>query len=81
MSNNIKIVLNSAGINGLLHSQEIKAQLLELGNAAAGRAGDNFAAEAFEMPTRSVVRVSPVNRAGALQNSEENTLLKALYGG
>lgn len=81
MSNNIKIVLNSAGINELLHSPEIKAQLLELGNAAAGRAGENFGAFPFEMPTRSVVRVSPINRAGALQNSEENTLLKALYGG
>ena len=77
----VKIELNSAGINELLHSPEIKAALLECGNAAAGRAGDNFAAEAFEMPTRSVVRVSPINRAGALQNSEENTLLKALYGG
>ena len=77
----VKIVLNSPGINALLHSGEIKAALMEVGSAAANRAGENFAAEAFEMPTRSVVRVSPINKQGAIENSNENTLLKALYGG
>ena len=76
----VKIVLNSAGINQLLHSDEMKAILAEVGGAVADRAGENFAAEAFEMPTRSVVRVSPINKQGAIENSNENRLLKALGG-
>lgn len=75
------IELNSAGINELLHSAELTAQLEQLGNAAADRAGENFAAEVLNMPTRSVVRVSAINKDGIIENSRDNTLLKALYGG
>ena len=77
----VKIELNSAGIQELLHSEEMKGILLETGNAVAARCGENFGAEAFDMPTRSVVRVSPINRAGAIENSDSNTLLKATFGG
>ena len=76
----VHIELNSAGINALLHSEEINGYLAEVGNAVADRAGENFGAFPFEMPTRSVVRVSPINKQGAIENSDENTLLKALGG-
>ena len=77
----VKIELNSPGINALLHSEEIKAALMEVGSAVVGRCGDDFGAELFDMPTRSVVRVSPTTKQGAIENSSENTLLKALHGG
>lgn len=76
----VKIVLNSPGINALLHSEEMRGLLMQVGNSVADRAGENFAAEAFDMPTRSVVRVSPINKQGAIENSKDNVLLKALGG-
>ena len=81
MSKNLEIVLNSAGINELLHSEEISAQLMSIGQETEARAGDNFAATISQMPTRTVCRVAAINKDGVLENSRDNTLLKALWGG
>lgn len=77
----VKITMNRAGLRELLHSPEIRAALQETGEAVQGRAGDNFGVFPFNMPTRSVVRVSAVNMAGQIENSDNNVLLKALHGG
>ena len=76
----VKIELNSAGINELLHSPEIRAALIEAGDKVATRAGTDYEAVSFEMPSRSVVRVSPATRKAAIDNSDNNTLLRALGG-
>lgn len=78
---NVKIELNSAGVRELLHSPEIQAALVEQGNGTQARAGDNFGVELVDTPTRSVCRVSAINRQGAIENSNDNVLLSALFGG
>lgn len=81
MSKSVEIELNSAGIEELLHSAEIQAALMDVGQQVQGRAGDNFDAELVDMPTRSIVRVSAINKQGMKENSDDNVLLKALHGG
>lgn len=78
---NVKVELNSAGIRELLHSPGIQSALMQVGQTVQGRAGANFGAAAVDMPTRSIVRVSAINREGMKENSDDNVLVKSLYGG
>ena len=77
----VKVVLNSAGVRNLLHSEGIKSDLVRQASAAQSRAGEHYGYFPFEMETRSVVRLSPIDKEGAIDNSENNTLLKAVFGG
>ena len=61
MSKNVVIVLNSAGINQLLHSDEITQELMNASQAVQGRAGDDFEVVPVSMPTRNIVRVQSAN--------------------
>ncbi len=79
MSKKVKIELNSAGIKALLHSPGINSALMEAGNNVKSRAGVNFGAKLINMPSRSIVRVSAVNREGMKENADDNVLLKALH--
>ena len=81
MSEKIKIVLNRGGINELLHSAGIESALMSAAEKVQGRAGANFGAFAVKMPSRSIVRVSAVNREGMKENSDNNVLVKSLFGG
>lgn len=74
-------MLNRSGINELLHSAGIEAALMSAAKKVQGRAGENFGAFAVRMPSRSIVRVSAINRAGMKENSDDNVLIKSLYGG
>ena len=75
----VKVVLNSEGIKELLHSPGIKAALLAAGQAVQGRAGANFCTTAVDMPSRSIVRVSAINKDGVKENLDDNVLLKSLH--
>ena len=75
----VRIKLNSSGIRELLHSPEITSTLVEIGQGVAGRAGANFGVKSFSMPTRSVVRVSAINKKGVKENLDSNVLLKSLH--
>lgn len=77
----VKIVMNRDGMNELLHSAEIESALMGAANKVQGRAGSNFGAFAVKMPSRSIVRVSALNRDGMKENSDNNVLVKSLYGG
>ena len=81
MSKNVVIVLNSAGINQLLHSDEITQELMNASQAVQGRAGDDFEVVPVSMPTRNIVRVQSANARGEQRNRDENTLLKSTFGG
>ena len=81
MSSNVQIVLNSHGIDALLHSAEITAALLEAAQAVQDRAGDDFELVPMAMPTRNIVRVQSANGRGEQRNRDDNTLLKSLHGG
>ena len=77
----VKIVLNSAGINQLLHSDEMTQELMNASQAVQGRAGDDFEVVPVSMPTRNIVRVQSANARGEQRNRDENTLLKSTFGG
>ncbi len=81
MSKNVVIVLNSAGINQLLHSDEITQELMNASQAGQGRAGDDVEVVPVSMPTRNSVRVQSANARGEQRNRDENTLLKSTFGG
>ena len=79
--NKVRIEMNRAGMNELLHSAEIESAIMNAAKKVQSRAGSNFGAVAVKMPTRSIVRVSALNRDGMKENSDNNVLLKSLYGG
>jgi hypothetical protein len=79
LSDKVKIVLNSNGIRELLHSGGIESALMQAGNKVQAKAGANFGVTAFTMPSRSVVRVSAINKDGIKENVDNNVLLKALH--
>ena len=81
MSKSVEIVLNSPGIDALLHSQEITAELMRAAQLVQGNAGEDFEAVPISMPTRNIVRVQSANERGEQRNRDENTLLKSLHGG
>lgn len=74
----IKFKLNLAGLNELMKSDEMKAALLEAGNAVAGAAGDDYAAEVHTASFVAISNVYPDSKRAAHENFKENTLLKAL---
>ena len=77
----VRIEMNRAGMNELLHSAEIESAIMNAAKKVQSRAGADFGAFAVKMPSRSIVRVSALNRAGMKENSDNNILLKSLYGG
>ena len=79
MSKKVKVVLNSAGIREMLHSPGIESALVQAAKNVQGRAGANFGVKSFSMPSRSVVRVSAINKDGMKENVDNNVLLKALH--
>ena len=81
MSKSVEIVLNSPGIDALLHSQEITAELMRAAQLVQGNAGEDFEAVPIFMPTRNIVRVQSANERGEQRNRDENPLLKSLHGG
>lgn len=81
MSKKVEIEMNRSGMNELLHSAEIEAALASAANKVQSRAGSNFGVTPVRMPSRSIVRVSAINRAGVKENLDGNVLLKSLHGG
>lgn len=79
MSKKVKVELISPGIRELLHSSGIESALVEAGRNVQGRAGANFGIKLFSMPSRSVVRVSAINKDGIKENVDNNVLLKSLH--
>ena len=77
----VRIVMNRAGMNKLLHSAGIESALMSAAKKVQGRAGANFGTISVRMPSRSIVRVGAINRDGMKENSDNNVLVKSLYGG
>lgn len=77
----VEIELNSAGIRDLLKSEGIRTELKAQGDKVVGRCGDGYTDSVFDMPSRSVCRVSAASKAAKIDNADNNTLLTALFGG
>lgn len=74
----LKFELNLAGLNELMKSDEMKSALLEAGQAVAGAAGAEYAAEVHTASFVAISNVYPNSKEAAHENYKENTLLKAV---
>ena len=76
-----KFELNSAGVVELLKSAEMKEVLKEYGGKISSSAGNGYAYEEVMSGDRAKVFVGAETPEAQKDNSENNTLLKAIGGG
>ena len=75
-----KLKLNRAGVRQLLNSPEISAEIERLAAQTAQRAGAGYEAAApHKTGQRVAVNVYPATREAALDNLDNDTLLKVVY--
>ena len=75
---NVKIKLNSAGVRKLLRSNEMKNGLSKIAFSAQSRLGDGYEATYYTEKTRAVAEVTAVSPKAIRENSDTNSILKAL---
>ena len=78
MSKSVEIELNSAGIRALLRSAEMGNYIGSLASGIAGRAGAGYSSDTKLMPGRVIASAFTDSPQAAKDNSEHNTLLRAL---
>ena len=76
----VEIELNSAGVQELL--KEVGGSVcVRMANEALGRCGNGYTAEVRNYPTRTAGIVKVNSHEGYHDNLENNTLIKAVWGG
>lgn len=75
---NVTFKLNREGVRKLLKSQEMKNGLSKIAFSAKGRLGDGYSASYYIGKKRVVARVTAVSPKAIQENSETNSILKAL---
>lgn len=78
MSKKHKFELNRAGVRQLLKSSEMAQVVGEYAETVASRCGVGYATDEKQMPTRVVASVYTESDEAIKDNSDNNTLLKAL---
>ena len=78
MAKKFRFELNLQGLNQLMKSPECQALVLEAGQAVAGAAGNEYAAEVHTASFVAISNVYPNTRAAAHENFKEKTLLKSV---
>lgn len=78
--NDVRIVLNSKGIQELLKSPEITAAVEEVTKTIANNAGSGYGSNVQTGKRRAVGRVYTATAKAKRDNYKNNTLLKALHG-
>lgn len=76
--NNVKVELNLAGLNELMKSSEMQAQLQMAGQAVANAAGPDYAADTDVINWVAITNVYPNSKKAAHDNYKNNSLLKAV---
>lgn len=74
----VKFKLNYAGVGQLLKSREMQSVLNGYASSAMGRAGDGYEVETFIGFDRAHAIVKAATPGARRDNSENNTLLKAV---
>lgn len=81
MADKIRFKLNLAGLNELMKSGEMQAVLNSAAGQIAGAAGDGYEAEAAHpISFVAIASVRAATSEARRENSENNTLLKAVGG-
>lgn len=78
MSSGVRIVLNKAGVRELLRSPEMKAICEEHAVAIRNRCGDGYESDSYTGRNRVNAKVWASSAEAQQDNSENNTILKAL---
>lgn len=76
--NNVKIELNSEGIIAMMNSEEMQTVLRAYAERVAASAGIDTEITVQPGKTRASARVATASEEAARENSENNTLLRAL---
>ena len=77
----VTIVLNSEGVQELLKSDAIQGQCMSLANAAVSSLGAGYSAAKRNYPERSGAIVKATTYEAAKENSENETIQKAVFHG
>lgn len=77
---NLKVVLNRNGVRDLLQSEEMKRICEEHAQKTLSRLGEGYVATSMVGKTRANASISADSYAARKDNSENNTILKALRG-
>ncbi len=80
MSNRVKFQLNSEGVRQLLSSPEMKAVCKEYADRAASSLGSGYEVTTHTGRKRVNAEVAAVSYRAKKENSENNSILKALRG-
>ena len=73
-----KFKLNLPGLNEVMKSPGIQAQLETAGQAVAGIADGNYGVDVHEANYVAIASIYPADRESAIKNAKNNELLKAL---
>lgn len=74
----VEIELNLRGLNQLMKSPEIQAQLQKAGDAVAAAAGKGYGTRVHDANFVSIANVYPDTKEAAHDNYKNNSLLKAI---
>lgn len=77
----VTIKLNSEGVQELLKSEAIQNQCLSLAKSAVSSLGSGYTAETRNYPERSGAIVKATTYEAAKENSENETIQKAVFHG
>ena len=77
----LEFTLNSEGIGKLLKSDEIGEATAQFGQAVLNRCGSGYTMDTRVGKYRNITRVKAVSDEAITDCKQNNTLLKALYGG
>lgn len=80
MSNKVKFQLNTEGVRQLLTSPEMMAVCKEFADKASSSLGAGYEVTTHTGPKRVNAEVAAVSRRARKENSENNSILKALRG-
>ena len=75
----VKFELNLKGLNELMKSPEMQKILDDKGEQAARAAGTDYDKRTHLGDYTAITNVYPTTKEAAIDNAENNTLLKALY--
>ena len=78
MAKNVEVKLNLPGLNELMKSTEMQAHLKRAGQAVANAAGEDYDCATYVINYIAVENIFPTSAKAAVDNSNHNTLIKAL---
>lgn len=76
----VKVELNSEGVRALLKSPEMLAICEEYAKNAVAKLGEGYEVSTYTGKNRVNASVVATSREAIKENSENNTVLKAVYG-